>query len=183
MTKVFIGGSRRISRLNSAIKSRADSIMQNNYLVLIGDANGADKSIQTYLANKSYKNVLVFCAGSRCRNNVGSWETRHVTPKRETKDFSFYAAKDLEMAKEADYGFMIWDAESKGTLHNMLSLLRNQKKVLVYFSPEKTFFTLKGIDDIRLILEKCDQKVVELFENEIKKARGADNKQQALNLG
>ena len=183
MTKVFIGGSRRIAKLNPAIKGRADSIIQNNYLVLIGDANGADKSMQTYLAGKNYRNVLVFCAGNRCRNNVGSWETRHIKPERETKDFSFYAAKDLEMAKEADYGFMIWDAESKGTLHNMLSLLRNQKKVLVYFSPEKIFFTLKGVDDLLPILTKCDQKVVKLFESEIKASKGVTEKQQALNLG
>ena len=32
------------------------------------------------------------------------------------KDFHFHAAKDLAMAETADYGFMLWDGLSKGTL-------------------------------------------------------------------
>jgi len=78
MTKVFIGGSRRISRLNKAIKDRIDNIIQNEYTVLIGDANGADKSVQNYLFDKNYRNVLVFCMGNKCRNNIGSWQTRGI---------------------------------------------------------------------------------------------------------
>ena len=183
MTKVFIGGSRRITKLNSAIKMRADSIMQNNYLILIGDASGADKSMQGYFAEKGYKDVLVFCAGNTCRNNVGNWKTKHVGPERDKKDAGFYTLKDIEMAKEADYGFMIWDAKSKGTLHNIFSLLRSQKKVLVYFSPEEKFLTIKAIDDFLPILAKCDRKAAELVESERKASGSSTEKQQALNLG
>jgi hypothetical protein len=157
--------------------------MENDYLVLIGDANGADKSMQAYFAARNYRNVVVFCAGDKCRNNIGSWETRHIRPEQDKKDFTFYATKDLEMAKQADYGFMIWDAQSKGTLHNVISLLRNGKKVLVYFSPDKAFFTLKRVDDVLPILAKCDQTVIDIFKSEINASADDGNKQQALNFG
>lgn len=42
MTKVFFGGSRKLSTLNHAIRQRADNIVDKRFEVLIGDANGAD---------------------------------------------------------------------------------------------------------------------------------------------
>lgn len=44
----------------------------------IGDANGADKAMQTYLADRRYRQATVFRAGSECRNNIGQWETRYI---------------------------------------------------------------------------------------------------------
>ena len=53
MTSVFIGGSRKVSRLNSAIKERIDGIIQREFTVYIGDANGSDKAIQKYLETEN----------------------------------------------------------------------------------------------------------------------------------
>ena len=53
MTTVFIGGSRSITRLNDTIRSRADNIMRQRFAIVIGDANGADKVVQSYLAEKA----------------------------------------------------------------------------------------------------------------------------------
>src|SRR4030042_5943477 len=108
MIKVFIGGSRDITRLTKDIKVRIDNIIQKEYSILIGDATGADKSVQKYLFDKGYGNVIVFCMGRGCRNNIGRWETKHIEGKSEKKDFSYYSIKDLEMAREKDSGFMIW---------------------------------------------------------------------------
>src|SRR6202161_2681998 len=104
MTTVFIGGSRHISRLPSEIKTRLDSVIDKQHKVLIGDANGADKAVQKHLADASYQNVIVFCTGDHYRNNLGHWPTHNVSPPKGAKGFSFYAAKDKEMAKEADFG-------------------------------------------------------------------------------
>ena len=123
MTKVFIGGSRRMGHLNRELCRRIDSIMLGSMTILVGDANGVDKAVQKYCAEKHYDKVVVFCAGASCRNNLGNWETKHIEVDRATKDYRFYMAKDLQMANEADYGFMIWDAKSGGTLSNMLELL------------------------------------------------------------
>ena len=49
MKAVFIGGSRRISRLNAEVRSRLDRIVDQKLPVLVGDANGADRSVQQYL--------------------------------------------------------------------------------------------------------------------------------------
>src|SRR5438105_3186812 len=71
LTTVFAGGSRRISRIGADVKQRIDLMIEGGLLVLVGDANGADKAIQTYLHEREYRNVRVFCTGSDCRNNVG----------------------------------------------------------------------------------------------------------------
>lgn len=147
MTKVFIGGSRRLTRLNSAIKRRLDRIIDNSLMILIGDANGADKAVQQYLTTRGYEKVEVFCANGVCRNNLGAWPIRKVKAPRGVKGFEFYAAKDKQMAEESSVGFMLWDGESKGTQTNILRLLDSHKKVVVYFSLSRMFLTLRGRRD------------------------------------
>src|SRR5579864_1646878 len=147
MTVVFIGGSRAVSRLSVAILERLDDLIQKKCQILIGDANGADKAVQQYLADRDYRNVIVFCAGS-CRNNFGKWEVREIEAHSSRKDFLYYATKDVAMAREAKCGVMLWDGKSKGTLHNILNLIGAEKKVLVYFSPEKTFHKLSTPQDV-----------------------------------
>ncbi|MBA3017874.1 MAG: hypothetical protein KKH17_05020 [Proteobacteria bacterium] len=167
MTTVFIGGSRRITRLSQAIQSRLDNIIDKGFTVVVGDANGVDKSVQKYFASKHHKNVIVFCMGGACRNNIGNWETRNISPQRAKRDFNYYATKDIQMANEASCGFMIWDAKSKGTLNNIINLLKRQKKVLVYVSLDKSFSTLHSMEDLFPLLTKCDKKTVERFKKEL----------------
>jgi hypothetical protein len=78
MTNVFIGGSRKISRLDADVRQELDRIVEKSLKVLVGDANGADKAVQSYLKSKNYDLVEVFCAGRTCRNNVGRWPVRTV---------------------------------------------------------------------------------------------------------
>ncbi|MCU0838880.1 MAG: hypothetical protein MUE49_09185 [Rhodospirillales bacterium] len=146
MTKVFIGGSRRVSRLGATIRKRLDAIIQKRLPVIVGDANGADKAVQQYLFSRLYEDVEVFCSGSVCRNNVGNWQTRFIDAGTQSSGFLFYAAKDRVMAREATYGFMIWDGKSTGTLLNVLRLLQQGKKVALYSVPEKKFIELKAMD-------------------------------------
>ncbi len=112
MKKIFFGGSRRLGRLSQQVRERASNMIDEELVVLVGDANGADKAIQKFFAERAYSNVIVFFAGSLCRNNLGNWRTHPVPVQRTERDFQYYAAKDLAMSEEADYGFMIWDGES-----------------------------------------------------------------------
>lgn len=146
MTKVFLGGSRHISRLNSQIDERLDAIVNKQFPVLVGDANGADKAIQRYLNNRGYRNVEIFCVGSICRNNIGDWPIRSINSNVRERDFSFYSAKDRVMTAEATIGLMVWDGKSVGTLLNVWRLLDNKKFVVVYASPEKNFWELKNFN-------------------------------------
>src|SRR5215510_4088285 len=124
MTTVFIGGSRRLTKLASPVKDRIDNIVNNNFTILIGDANGTDKCVQKYLSDRHYQNVVVFCMEGICRNNISNWRIESIPAPNNEKDFNYYSSKDLKMAMEASYGFMIWDAKSNGTLNNIINLLK-----------------------------------------------------------
>jgi hypothetical protein len=139
-TKVFIAGSRHFSKLGSDVKHRLDNIVEKGLTVIIGDANGADKAVQKYLSAKRYKKVTVYCVNGGCRNNVGNWPTRSIAPSNpQRKDFAYFATKDRAMAEEADYGLMLWDGQSRGTLTNIVDLVRREKPVVVYISTERNF--------------------------------------------
>lgn len=139
--------------------------MDQSFTVLLGDASGVDKAVQKYFADKHYNSVIVFCAGSSCRNNIGGWEIRHIRVDRSSKDYKFYMAKDVEMAREADYGFMIWDTKSGGTLSNILELLEMGKKVLVYIGPRKSFAKLHTIEDLRHLLQAFPAGTIRIFDS------------------
>ena len=151
---VFIGGSIGISNLNATIRARLDDLMARSSAILIGDANGADKAVQTYLAKRNYANVTVFCM-EECRNNVGGWPTRRIEPTTKKKPSNYYASKDIIMFQEAKCGVMLWDAKSKGTLRNMLNLVGAGKRTLVYFAPSKEFQVLATQEDLQSLLARC----------------------------
>lgn len=167
MIKVFIGGSRHISRLNKIIRERLNNIISNKYQVLLGDANGADKAVQEFLHEMHYKNVLVYCSGDYCRNNVGSWDVIKVPVPTSNHGNRFYMVKDARMAEAADYGFMLWDGKSPGTLNNVFNLLIHKKKALLYYSPEKCLYTISKLEDIELLLAKCEPNEIIRFEKKI----------------
>ena len=147
MMKVFIGGSRRVSRLGAPVRARLEKIVQKGLPVMIGDANGADKAVQQYLFSKHYDKVEVFCSGTSCRNNIGQWPTRLINADTHDRGSRrFYTAKDRAMSNEATYGFMVWDGKSTGTLLNVLRLLSQDKKVVVYNVPDRRFSELKAYD-------------------------------------
>ena len=167
--KVFVAGPRAISNLNGKVKERLTNIINNNFTNLVGDADGADKQIQKLCYSLNYKNVRVFASNGKVRNNIGQWEVEKVEVADNIRGFDFYAAKDLEMAKNADYGFMIWNGKSKGTLNNMGNLVKLHKKVLVYLTPDKQFYTICSSGDIKkLISNEADTVTGAKFDNTFK---------------
>lgn len=156
MTKVFIGGSRRASRLNAHVHERLDNIMARGFPIIIGDANGADKAVQQYLHSKHYRNVEVFCSGENCRNNIGNWQTRHIPVEADKRSAQFYSAKDRIMAQEATVGLMMWDGKSVGTLLNLFRLLNLNKKAVIYTVQEKMFREFRRPIEWKNFLETQD---------------------------
>src|SRR5260370_8793732 len=157
---VFIGGSRAVSKLNAVIRGRLDDLIKRGCTILIGDANGADKAVQTYFATKHYTNVIVFCM-EECRNNIGVWPTRSIEPPAGSRGFSYYAAKDFVMAEAAQSGVMIWDAKSTGTLQNMLNLIAAGKRTLVYFAPSRDFHVLANQQQLQSLLARCSKRDID----------------------
>jgi hypothetical protein len=149
--KVFIGGSRRISRIDEAVRERLDRIIEKRFPVLIGDANGADRSVQNYLHSRGYENVEVFCMRGNCRNNIGNWKLREIEALNGAKGFEYYSTKDEQMTTESTIGLMLWDGVSRGTLANVSRLLDQQKRVVVFLSGSREFRTLRTKSDMRTL--------------------------------
>lgn len=167
MTKVFIAGSRRLSRLNADVKRRIDTMIEKGFTILVGDANGADKAVQRYLAEKGYRNVIVHCMARNCRNNVGAWPAREITAPPGARGFAYYSTKDQAMVDDAAYGLMLWDGESKGTLNSVINMIRQEKPVVVYLAPKRAFQNLRSSADVAELLTNCDRASVQRFEREL----------------
>lgn len=183
MSNVFFGGSRNLSRLNPALRTRLRNLITNGHTVLVGDANGADKAVQGYLAQEGYRHVRVYCMDGECRNNIGGWETIAIDSGGKKKDFACFAMKDARMSLDADYGFMIWDGESKGTLNNILNLVQQNKSALVYFSPRREFVPVKTKDELAALVARCDSDVRDALNKTIRLERRSATEQSALKFG
>ena len=157
MTKVFIGGSRKVSRLSAAVRERLGRIIGKRLPVVIGDASGADKAVQAYLLQEGYDAVEVFCSDETPRNNLGAWPTRVVQPRHTQRDFDYYATKDRQMAREATVGLMLWDGESRGTLLNVLRLVSQGKTAVVYLAPEKAFVDVRSASEFEKLAARLDR--------------------------
>lgn len=142
MTTVFIAGSIAISRLDKNVQDRIAKIVESDLDVVVGDADGADTSIQQCLRSFGAKKVTVYCTGDTPRNNVADWPVHNVISKARPGTRAYFTAKDLEMARSSDYGLMIWDCKSTGTLSNVIELLSEQKKSVVFVNKNKEFCTI-----------------------------------------
>lgn len=162
MTTIFIGGSRGVSRLSPEVRSRVDNVTAGGHHVVVGDAYGADKAVQAHLHAAGYRDVTVYCSGEACRNNVGGWPVRTVTPENPSdRGFRFHAAKDRAMAAAADFGLMIWDGESPGTLLNVLRLLGAGRYTVLFHAPDRRVINVKTVADWEELLEACPPPVVD----------------------
>ncbi len=166
MTSVFIGGSRAVARLNGIVRDKLDDLITRRCRILVGDANGADKAVQQHFFERGYEHVIVYCM-DHCRNNLGNWPTQHITRPGARKDFAYYAIKDLAMVEHANCGLMLWDGRSKGTLNNVQRLLGEEKKTLVYFAPERTFYRLSSEGDLAALLQRCNPDDVRAAQQQI----------------
>lgn len=137
-----------MSRLNDRIRTRLQNMMLKQFQIVVGDANGADKAMQSYLADQNYLSVIVYCSAGKCRNNVGGWPIRSIEVAPNLSGRAFYTVKDKAMAADAEYGFILWDGKSKGSLANAQTLLQAGKKVAIYHSPTRRFLHLKVPSDL-----------------------------------
>jgi predicted XRE-type DNA-binding protein len=152
MTTVFIAGSISISRLHEKVQERINKIVSSDFNVVVGDADGADTSIQQCLNDYRANKVTVYCTGDRPRNNVADWPVHRVHSKAREGTRAYFTAKDLEMARSSDYGLMIWDCKSPGTLSNVIELLKEKKKSVVFVNKNKDFITIADMASLNSLL-------------------------------
>ena len=92
--------------------------------------------------------MTVYCTGNLPRNNVAEWPVHRVVTKAKAGTRAYFTAKDLEMARHSDYGLMVWDCKSTGTLSNVIELLREKKKSVVFVNKNKDFVTVSDKDGL-----------------------------------
>jgi hypothetical protein len=157
MTTVFIAGSITIKKLDPMVQVRLVNIIELGHQVIVGDAEGADTAIQQFLHESGATKVTVYCVGGQPRNNLGSWPVNNVTTYHKAGSRAYFTAKDIEMAKDADVGLMIWDAKSTGTLSNVIELLTRKRNSTVFINKEKAFHKVVKVADLeRLVTRMAD---------------------------
>jgi hypothetical protein len=152
MTTVFISGSMQIKNLDVSVKNRINNILTSKFEIIVGDADGVDSSIQKFLLERKATSVTVYCSGPQPRNNIGSWPVKRIDTKFEQGTRAFFTAKDLRMADDADFGLMIWDTKSTGTLSNVIELLNRKKKSVVFINKVKDFLNICKADDLEKLI-------------------------------
>ena len=186
MTTVFVAGSRNLKQFSPEIRERLENLISGSYEILVGDAHGADKAVQKFFLEKNYPNVVIYCSGNTCRNNTGDWPVHNVPVPSDARGRDFYTRKDLEMAHDADYGFMIWDAKSPGTISNVLELLKEGKSALVHVSRNSSFHRIITCEDLENLLMTCSKDDLASLSKKIhlqsRISEVSSSRQQALDL-
>ncbi len=145
------------------------SIYKNKHSVFIGDCYGTDAAVQEFFMKLNYPDVTVFASNGRVRNNIGNWTVRNIPADSSVKGFDFYKQKDEAMANCADYGFMIWDGKSRGTLNNIINLISQNKKVLVYMTAFHKMLTLGTLTQLNSLIEICPEEMVKIYKQLLRK--------------
>jgi hypothetical protein len=185
METVFIAGSIAISRLHPLVEMRIRNVVEKGLNVVVGDADGADSSIQACLHSAEATLVTVYCSGDRPRNNLGEWETHNVFPDAAPGTRAFFTAKDVAMAQAADYGLMIWDTKSTGTLSNVIELLRAKKTSVVFVNKSKEFVTVSDVVGLETLIGHMSDHARAKAEDKIRlkaKIAALSNEQFALSI-
>lgn len=183
MKHIFISGSMRIKNINKLVIDRIENIIREEFTILVGDADGVDASIQQILAKKSYRNVKVYCTGNYPRNNIGKWELITVKTGHKPKSRLYFTAKDIEMAKHCDYGLMVWDSKSTGTLSNVYELFKSNKTSIVFVNKLRKFFNVSNFEDFEYLVSIMSDTALEKANKKIKlKEKLISNKNKQLSL-
>ena len=175
MHKVFISGSMSIKHIDSKVIERLYNIVASQYEIIVGDADGVDSSIQKLMKDRHTANVTVYCTGDAPRNNLGSWAVEKVQTIERPGSRAFFTAKDLKMAESCDYGLMVWDTKSTGTLSNAIELLKRNKYSLVYINKVKEFLKIKKAEDLEKLLSYMSDSAFTKADDKLKLKKQIEN--------
>jgi hypothetical protein len=129
--KLLLMGSSAFNakELPAEVKERIDEAIAREMTIIVGEAFGACRLFQDYLASKDYRNVIVGYA-VRLRYNAGNW-----------KDFQY--GKDLKererrMIEDCDSAIIMWMNNSGVIAENLELLKRLGKPTFLYEYSSKT---------------------------------------------
>jgi hypothetical protein len=149
--KVFISGSINIKQLPGFVLPTLQTIISKEHHVLVGDADGIDRSVQDYLANSGYENVSVYSIYSIPRYNSGGFDHIYVPAPSDLKserDRQKY--KDRKMSDDCDSFLVVWDGKSKGCFANINSAISKEKHSKVYLQCIDNYLEKKSLNTDRV---------------------------------
>lgn len=150
--KVFISGSINIDMIPEKIISSLERIKKNNLEVLIGDADGIDSAVQNYFSNSKYYDVKVYTVYSKPRHrksnnfSIKIVEVDNAISKEREKQLK----KDEAMTNDSNFSLVIWDGKSKGSYHNILRSIEQEKPVRVFLSYENDFLPQDKVNKLEI---------------------------------
>ena len=127
--RVFISGSKSISKLPEEVKSLLDEHIALGTEFLVGDCYGVDAAVQKYQESKGCGKVTIYCSGETPRNNfvTGAKVCSCAEAAKGLTGSAFHYVKDIQMAQDCDTALMIWDGKSKGTGENIRRMKEMRK--------------------------------------------------------
>ena len=147
--RVFVGGSRNIKELDAEVYRALFGELNSNAHILVGDADGVDTEIQKFCHRQKYNNITVFASNGRARNNIGNFTVCEVPVDKSTHSKAFFSQKDIAMVDQADYGIVIWDGKSKGSLQQLHRMVRQNKPCRVYLVEAGRWVAIESENTIR----------------------------------
>lgn len=159
---IFISGSRNglvFGKLPKPVTEKIDDMMTKGYKILVGDANGVDKAVQSYLSEHNYHKTIIYYSGTQPINRASmDWPAKRVEVSPGLSGREMHTVKDIEMTNDCDGGFMVWNCTylnrfgkksvSKGTLSNMIRVLGQNKPAIVYNINDEKFYYLHNIEEL-----------------------------------
>jgi len=145
--KVFVSGSISINKLPDIVKNSLDKIIENNLIILVGDASGIDTLVQNYCNDKKYFNIIVYSIYPIPRYKVNdNFKSKYIEVSNEIKkERQRQTHKDKAMSDDSNYSLVIWDEKSKGSYANVIRALESKKAVKVYINRENIFIAKEDV--------------------------------------
>jgi hypothetical protein len=138
--KIVLGGSRFIGIVPSNVVELLDNWNRKGFEFLVGDAPGADLAFQKVLKSIGCTKVTVFSSAGFIRNNYGNWPSEKINSGLKSKSNAVHAFKDRHMTLTADFGLMLWDGKSAGTLSNVIDLVSTGKECKVWMETDSELY-------------------------------------------
>jgi hypothetical protein len=120
------------------VKERIDDAIASGMTIIVGEAFGACRVFQDYLASKGYRNVVIGHA-VKIRYNAGNW-----------KDFQYgrdLKERERKMIEDCDSAIIIWINNSGVIAENLELLKKLMKPTFLYEYSSKTSIEKAGMLD------------------------------------
>ena len=85
--------------------------------------------------------------------------------------------KDKQMAIDSDYGFMLWDGKSAGTINNLFNLVKMDKSGVIYLQSKQLFRTIRNVSEFEKFISECEPENINAIDKKIAFRKKLENYQ------